>query len=160
MESSRRHRTRSSGEHPRHSPERPRCSNDRQNVEAFPTALYDSEINTTDQQASEFTHKEFTGPQSPHNDTHGFSNSSRRLLKHFEKDIFSTNPAYPEEEKESDAQQDVESPDARQLVISFAGLHRMRLRKLQIELANRVVWMHFQREEPSDWENLLKEYSK
>lgn len=48
----------------------------------------------------------------------------------------------------------------RDLVISFAGLQRMRLRKLQIGLANRVVGTHFRGEEPSDWENLLKEYSR
>lgn len=48
----------------------------------------------------------------------------------------------------------------RTLVVSFAGLQRMRLRKLQIELVNRVIGMHFKGEEPSDWEMLLKEYSK
>lgn len=48
----------------------------------------------------------------------------------------------------------------RQLVVSLAGLQRMRMRKLQIELANRVMSMHFKNEEPHDWENLMKEYSK
>lgn len=54
---------------------------------------------------------------------------------------------------------DAEAP-ARHLVVNFAGLQRMRMRKLQIELVNRVVSMHFKEEEPSDWESLLKEYSK
>lgn len=54
---------------------------------------------------------------------------------------------------------DVEAP-ARQLDISFAGLQRMRMRKLQIELVKRVIDMHFKTEEPSDWKSVLKEYSK
>lgn len=50
--------------------------------------------------------------------------------------------------------------DKRQLDVSFAGLQRMRIRKLQVELVNRVMSMHFMNEEPNDWENLMKEYSK
>lgn len=53
-----------------------------------------------------------------------------------------------------------EDTDERELAISFAGLQRMRMRKLQIELANRVMTMHFKNEEPKDWETLMKEYSK
>jgi hypothetical protein len=53
-----------------------------------------------------------------------------------------------------------ESTVKKELVISFAGLQRMRLRKLQANLANRVMTMRFKGEEPRDWEELLKEYSK
>lgn len=81
-------------------------------------------------------------------DTQERLSDSAWLLEYFEEDLFK---AYPS------SRQDVENPKSH-LVISFAALHRMRLRKLQIQLVNRVMTMHFKREEPSDWEDLLKEY--
>lgn len=64
-----------------------------------------------------------------------------------------TSPSY---EDVADGPQSVK----RGLDVSFAGLQRMRMRKLQIELVNRVMSMHFKNKEPDDWESLLKEYSK
>ena len=76
---------------------------------------------------------------------------SRKLLQHFDEDIFLTG---------GDAAGDLASPPGKLLIISFAGLQRMRLRKLQSNLANRAMDMHFKTQEPQDWEALLKEYSR
>lgn len=75
------------------------------------------------------------------------------LLRYFKHDIFITFPSYDKV---------VDSPKSmkRQLEVSFAGLQRMRMRKLQIELVNRVISMHFKNKELNDWESLMKEYSE
>lgn len=44
------------------------------------------------------------------------------------------------------------------LAINFAGLHQMRLRKLQAELSQGVMQMHFNNIIPPDWETHMKEY--
>ncbi|KAL7806368.1 hypothetical protein V8C44DRAFT_339025 [Trichoderma aethiopicum] len=42
--------------------------------------------------------------------------------------------------------------------LSLAALNRMRMRRLQIELANRIMRMHYFGEMPEDWETLLQQY--
>ncbi|KAL7953087.1 hypothetical protein V8C34DRAFT_297876 [Trichoderma compactum] len=71
----------------------------------------------------------------------------KNLLDHFIESIFMTldpKPGIP----------------GKGLVISLAGLQRMRLRKLQADLSNRVMEMHFNHNMPGDWEFLLKEYTQ
>ncbi|KAI1464877.1 uncharacterized protein F4812DRAFT_440808 [Daldinia caldariorum] len=57
---------------------------------------------------------------------------------------------------------DVENRDGNKgrvtMKLSIAALSRMRMRKLQIELTNRIMRMHFFKELPEDWENLLEKY--
>ena len=45
------------------------------------------------------------------------------------------------------------------LVVSFAELQRMRLRKLQIKLVKQAVDMHHTGQETEDWEETLQQYS-
>ncbi len=46
------------------------------------------------------------------------------------------------------------------LKLSFAALNRMRMRKLQVKLVQRILRMRYEAEEPEDWEELLKNYSE
>lgn len=71
--------------------------------------------------------------------------------------IFQT---YPEKNKLDDNSAGQGKLHQKKLVINIAALHRMRVRKLQANLANRVINMCFRKEEPSDWEDLLKEYTQ
>jgi hypothetical protein len=43
--------------------------------------------------------------------------------------------------------------------VNFAELQRMRLRKLQIQLVDQAIKMHYDRTEVDDWENTLQKYS-
>lgn len=45
------------------------------------------------------------------------------------------------------------------LRLSLAALNRMRLRKLQMKLTNRIMRMHYYKEVSDDWESLLEKYS-
>lgn len=91
---------------------------------------------------------------------------TNRLLVHFEQDIFCTDPPFPKKTaanlNDTIPELDLEAPknaEEKRLAISFAGLHRMRLRKLQIQLASHVIAMHFECKERPGWEGLLQEYS-
>lgn len=44
--------------------------------------------------------------------------------------------------------------------LNLAGLHRMRMRKLQMKLVRVVLHMRYDDREPAVWERLLDEYSK
>lgn len=44
--------------------------------------------------------------------------------------------------------------------VSFSGLQMMRLWKLKRELVGAALSIYFSEKETSDWEDLLKEYSK
>ncbi|KAF1951815.1 hypothetical protein CC80DRAFT_495708, partial [Byssothecium circinans] len=44
------------------------------------------------------------------------------------------------------------------LVLSFAALNRMRMRKLQAQLVEKIMLMHFRNEIPEGWEDLLSKY--
>ncbi|KAI1642104.1 uncharacterized protein F4817DRAFT_18283 [Daldinia loculata] len=44
------------------------------------------------------------------------------------------------------------------MTLSIAALSRMRMRKLQIELTNRIMRIHYLKELPDDWQSLLQEY--
>ena len=56
----------------------------------------------------------------------------------------------------------VKSTDKVHLKVSFAALSRMRLRKLQAQLVQRAMQMHFMggnpEEAPKEWEELLAKY--
>ncbi|RFU26013.1 hypothetical protein B7463_g10322, partial [Scytalidium lignicola] len=69
-------------------------------------------------------------------------------------------PAIPTEpnsiENRSDPKQDSQSKG--HIILSFAELHRMRMRKLQFKLAHQVAQMHYSGEEPEGWEETLKNY--
>lgn len=55
-------------------------------------------------------------------------------------------------------QKDVDGK-TRKLVLSLAALSRMRMRKLQCNLARNIIHMQFQNEEPEeDWEDSLSKY--
>jgi hypothetical protein len=46
------------------------------------------------------------------------------------------------------------------LRLNLAGVSRMRMRKLQAKLAERILQMHYHEDEPKDWEDLLDQYSE
>ncbi len=46
------------------------------------------------------------------------------------------------------------------LKLNLAGLNRMRMRKLQVNLVQRILQMRYHEREPNDWEDLLEKYSK
>ncbi|KAF2020408.1 hypothetical protein BU24DRAFT_487039 [Aaosphaeria arxii CBS 175.79] len=46
------------------------------------------------------------------------------------------------------------------LRINLAGLNRMRMRKLQVKLAQQVIHMRYHETEPKGWEDLLSQYIK
>ena len=84
------------------------------------------------------------------------SELSEKLWGQFRKSIFQT---YPLNNESGDNLAGQRNPRQKQLVISFAGLHQMRMRKLKANLASRVMDMCFRKQESHDWEELLKEYS-
>lgn len=55
---------------------------------------------------------------------------------------------------------DPETNAAHHWNLSLAGLNRLRLRKLQMQLVQRVLHMRYYREEPEDWEDLLDKYGR
>ncbi|KAI1801264.1 hypothetical protein F4811DRAFT_574327 [Daldinia bambusicola] len=59
---------------------------------------------------------------------------------------------------------DVESRNANRsrvrIKLSIAALSRMRMRKLQIKLTDRIMKIHFFKELPDDWEELLEKYGR
>lgn len=46
------------------------------------------------------------------------------------------------------------------LRVNLAGLNRMRMRKLQVKLVQKVIHMRYQETEPEGWEELLAQYSE
>lgn len=54
----------------------------------------------------------------------------------------------------------VENATKPRLKVNIAGLNRMRMRKLQIQLVQQVLHMRYEKTEPKGWEDLLEKYSR
>lgn len=44
--------------------------------------------------------------------------------------------------------------------VNLAGLNRMRMRKMQVKLVQKVIHMRYHKTEPEGWEKLLAQYSE
>ncbi|KAI0849484.1 hypothetical protein F5Y00DRAFT_269487 [Daldinia vernicosa] len=93
------------------------------------------------------------------------------LVRHFKNDILRITPREDDidilfqytmglklDAKPDDVEQAKEPCQEVTMKLSIAALSRMRMRKLQMELINRIMKMHYLKELPSDWESLLEKY--